>query len=59
LTIEILQEYIPGRDSGMLDIITNTLGTFLGVLLFRWAPMQNLVSKLLDFFRSGEQISEN
>jgi hypothetical protein len=59
LTIEILQEYIPGRDSGMLDIITNTLGTFLGVLLFRWAPMQNLASKLLDFFRSGEQISEN
>jgi hypothetical protein len=59
LTIEILQEYIPGRDSGMLDIITNTSGTFLGVLLFRWAPMQNLASKLLDFFRSGEQISEN
>jgi VanZ like family len=59
LTIEILQEYIPGRDSGILDIITNTLGTFLGALLFRWAPMQNLAAKLLDFLRSGEQISES
>jgi len=59
LTIEILQEYIPGRDSGILDIITNTSGTFLGALIFRWAPMQNLAAKLLDFLRSGEQISES
>jgi hypothetical protein len=55
LTIEILQEYIPGRDSGLLDIITNTFGTFLGALLFRWAPMQDLTRKLLDFLRSGER----
>jgi len=59
LTIEILQEYIPGRDSGILDIFTNAFGTFLGVLLFRWAPMQNLTRKLLDFLRSGEQITES
>lgn len=59
LTIEVLQEYIPGRDSGILDIITNTLGTFLGALLFRWAPIQNLTAKLLDFLRSGEKISES
>jgi VanZ family protein len=59
LTIEILQEYIPGRDSGILDIFTNTFGTFLGVLSFRWAPMQNLTRKLLDFLRSGEQITES
>jgi VanZ family protein len=55
LTIEILQEYIPGRDSGLHDVITNTFGTFLGVLLFRWALMQDLTRKLLDFLRSGER----
>ena len=59
LAIEILQEYIPGRDSGILDIITNTSGTFLGALLFRWAPMQNLTRKVLDFLRSGDKVPES
>jgi VanZ family protein len=59
LTIEILQEYIPGRDSGLLDVLTNTLGASLGARLFRWAPMQNLTRKLLDLLRSGQQIPEN
>jgi len=59
LTIEILQEYIPGRDSGIMDVITNTSGTFFGVLLFRWAPMQNLTKKALDFLRPEKQVAEN
>jgi hypothetical protein len=59
LAIEILQVYIPGRDSGILDVITNTSGTFLGALLFRWAPMQNLTRKLLDALRSGDRSLQN
>jgi hypothetical protein len=39
LGIEILQGFIPQRESGVTDIITNTLGTVLGAYLVRWKPI--------------------
>jgi VanZ family protein len=36
VTIELLQVYLPSRDSSLLDLLDNTLGTALGAMFFIW-----------------------
>jgi hypothetical protein len=36
LSIELTQAYLPMRDSSLLDVISNTLGTISGILLFMY-----------------------
>ena len=52
LTIEVSQWFLPNRDSGMGDLLTNTTGTALGVLLYQWPPLRALWTTVLEYFTS-------
>ena len=45
LGVEILQKYLPVRDSSMTDVITNTSGTALGAVLYQWKMVHSVLAR--------------
>ena len=53
LAIEVVQHYIPTRSSGTMDLITNTAGTYIGVLLYATRKIRGVLEKAMEFAHPG------
>lgn len=53
-TIEALQYFLPTRDSGTTDLMTNELGTVIGAALYSWSVAQRFIAQIVGCDDLGE-----
>jgi hypothetical protein len=43
LAIELIQAYLPTRDSSLTDVVMNSIGTILGVVIYQIHPFRSII----------------
>lgn len=59
LTIEVVQSFLPSRSSGTMDLITNTLGTYIGTRLHGLGMIRVFPDRVFQLSLTGNRLRQD